>query len=205
MSLIRRRRMHTMNARLDKPTRQRRQGITGVDRDGSILRTHPLPLALRVKNLQSCNGLAEEQSDCSQIGMAGTVQIADSLVLLCTAGCVVHVAEMVFTFDIVLVIADELVFVWEVEEDGEKTEELFNYFSMAFLECHLVWSRFIKYRNKGRTYPAKSLDFTKMLRKNCRLMSLVMPIELGNVVYLHIILDAIPKADPSIINLSSKL
>ena len=125
MSLIRRRRMHTMNARLDKPTRQRRQGITGVDRDGSILRAHPLPLALRVKNLQSCNGLAEEQSDCSQIGMAGTVQIADSLVLLCTAGCVVHVAEMVFTFDIVLVIADELVFVWEVEGGWRKDGEAF--------------------------------------------------------------------------------
>lgn len=133
MSLIRRRRMHTMDTRLDKPTRQRRQGVTSIDRDGSILRTHPLPLALRVKNLQSCNGLAEKQSDCSQVGVAGTVQIADSSVLLCTAGCVVHVAEMVLTFDVVLMVADELVFVWEVKEDGEETEEFFNYFGVAFL------------------------------------------------------------------------
>lgn len=44
-----------------------------------------------------------------------------------------------------------------------------------------------------------------MLRKNGRLLSLVMSVELGNVVYLHIILDAIPKADRSIINLSSTL
>lgn len=44
-----------------------------------------------------------------------------------------------------------------------------------------------------------------MVRKNCRLLSLVMSIELGNIVYLHIILDAIPKADRSIINLSSTL
>ena len=140
MSLIRRRRMHAMDTRLDKPTRQRRQGIAGVDRDGSILRTHPLPLALRVKNLQGCNGLAEKQSDCSQIGMAGAVQIADSSVLVCTAGCVVHVAEVVFAFGVVLMIADELAFVWEVEEDGEETEKLFNYFGVAFLWYCLVLS-----------------------------------------------------------------
>lgn len=133
MSLIRWRCMHTMDTRLDKPTRQSRQGITSVDRDGPILRTHPLPLALRVKDLQSCNGLAEKQSDSSQVGMAGAVQIADSSVLVCTAGCVVHVAEMVFAFGVVLVIADELVFVWEVEEDGKEAEELFDYFGVAFL------------------------------------------------------------------------
>ena len=44
-----------------------------------------------------------------------------------------------------------------------------------------------------------------MLRKNGRLLSLVMSVELGNVVYLHIIPDAIPKADRSIINHSSTL
>lgn len=44
--------------------------------------------------------------------MAGTVQFADLFVHLYTAGCVVHVAEVVFAFGVVLMVADELVFVW---------------------------------------------------------------------------------------------
>ena len=39
-----------------------------------------------------------------------------------------------------------------------------------------------------------------MIRENWRLLSMVMSVELGDIVYLHIILDAIPKADRSIIS-----
>jgi hypothetical protein len=45
----------------------------------------------------------------------------------------VHVAEVIFAFGVVLMVADELVFVWELEEDGEETEELLNYLCVAFL------------------------------------------------------------------------
>lgn len=41
---------------------------------------------------------------------------------------------MVFAFDVVLVVADELVFVWELKEDGEESEELLDYFGVAFLD-----------------------------------------------------------------------
>lgn len=51
-----------------------------------------------------------------------------------------HVAEVVFAFGVVLVIADELVFIWELEEDGKETEEFCDYFCVAFL-YRLVWYR----------------------------------------------------------------
>ena len=44
-----------------------------------------------------------------------------------------------------------------------------------------------------------------MVCKNGRLLSLVMSIELGDVVYLYVILDAIPKAGRSMISLSPTL
>jgi len=46
MSLVGRRGMHPMDTRFDQATRKRRQRITGVDSDGSILRLHPFPLSL---------------------------------------------------------------------------------------------------------------------------------------------------------------
>ena len=52
--------MHTMNTRLDQATRERRQRITGVDRNGSILGLHPLPVPLRIEDLQSRDRLTEE-------------------------------------------------------------------------------------------------------------------------------------------------
>lgn len=127
-----------MDTRLDKATSQSRQGITGIDRDGSILRTHPLPLAFGIEDLQCGYWLAEKKSDRSQVCVTGTVQIADLFVFVYAARRVVHVAEMVFAFGFILMIADELVFVWEPEKDGEETEELLNHFRVAFL-YHLAW------------------------------------------------------------------
>lgn len=53
--------MDTVNARLDVTARKRRQGVTSVDGDGTVLRLHPFPVALRIQDLQGCDGLAEEQ------------------------------------------------------------------------------------------------------------------------------------------------
>lgn len=130
--------MHTMDTRLNKATRQSRQGITGIDRDGPILRTHPLPLAFGIEDLQCGYWLAEKKSNRSQVCVTWTVQIADLLVFVYAARSVVHVAEVVFTFGFILMIADELVFVWELEKDGEEAEELLNHFRVTFL-YHLAW------------------------------------------------------------------
>lgn len=43
-------------------------------------------------------------------------------------------------------------------------------------------------------YPLKSFDFIKMICQNCGMLPLVVSIELGNIVHLHIILDAVSKA-----------
>lgn len=49
--LVLRRRMHPMNTRLDQPTRQCSKGVARVYRDRPILRSYPLPLALRIEDL----------------------------------------------------------------------------------------------------------------------------------------------------------
>lgn len=44
-----------------------------------------------------------------------------------------HVSEVVFPLDVVLMVTYELVFIGKFEEDGEKAEELFDDFRVAFL------------------------------------------------------------------------
>jgi hypothetical protein len=106
MRLIIRWRVHTMNRRLEEITSQSLQSVADVDRDGLVLRLDPLPLLLRIQDLQSGDGLAEEKCDAAQVGMAGRVELANLIVDVRGAGCVVHVAEVVFAFDVVLVVFD---------------------------------------------------------------------------------------------------
>lgn len=120
VSLVIWRSMNTMYRRLEEVARQSLQGVADVDRDGLVLRLDPLPLLLRVQNLQSSNRLAEEKRDAAQVSVAWRVELANLLVNLRGARCVVHVAKMVFAFDVVLVLFDELVFVGEFEDDGEE-------------------------------------------------------------------------------------
>lgn len=106
MSLIIRRRVNTMDRRLEEVTSQSLQSVADVDRDGLVLRLDPLPLLLRVQDLQSSDGLAEEKRDTAQVGVAWRVELADLLVDFGGARCVVHIAEVVFAFDVVLVVFD---------------------------------------------------------------------------------------------------
>jgi hypothetical protein len=125
--------MHTVNAGFDQATRERSQGIAGVDRDGPVLGSHPLPLSFGVENLKGSYRLSEKQSHSSQVSVAGTIQLADLLVLLGAASCVVHVAQVVLTLDVVLVVFDQLILIRKLKENGEEAEQLLYYFSMAFL------------------------------------------------------------------------
>jgi hypothetical protein len=113
VSLIIRWRVNAVNRRLEEVARQSLQSVADVDRDGLVLRLDPLPLLLRVQNLQSSDGLAEEKRDAAQVGVAWRVELADLFVDLRGAGGVVHVAEVVFAFGVVLMLFDELVFVGE--------------------------------------------------------------------------------------------
>lgn len=44
-----------------------------------------------------------------------------------------HITEMIFSLDVVLVVTHELIFVGEFKEDSEEPEKLFDYFCVAFL------------------------------------------------------------------------
>jgi hypothetical protein len=131
MGLIIRRGVDAMNRRLEEVASQSLQRVADVDRDGLVLRLDPLPLLLRVQNLQSSNWLAEEKRDTAQVSVAWRVEFADLLVNLRGARRIVHVAKMVFTLDVVLMLFDELVFVGEFENDGEEAEELDDDFVVA--------------------------------------------------------------------------
>lgn len=61
MSLIRRRGMYTMYARLQVAAADGGQSITDVHRQRSRLRLDPLPLSLIVADLERCDWLSEKQ------------------------------------------------------------------------------------------------------------------------------------------------
>ena len=164
-----------MNRRLEEVASQSLQRVADVDRDGLVLRLDPLPLLFRVQNLQSSNWLAEEKRDTAQVSVAWRVELANLLVNFRGARSVVHVAKMVFTLDVVLVLFDELVFVGEFEYDGEEAEKLDDYFVVAF--------------------SAESFDFFDVILQNRRLCTLVVAVELGDVVDLDRVGNSLRESD----------
>jgi hypothetical protein len=175
MRLIVRRRVNTMNRRLEEVTSQSLQRVADVDRDGLVLRLDPLPLLLRVQNLQSSDGLAEEERDAAQVSVAWRIELADLLVDFRGAGCVVHVAEMVFAFNVVLVVSDELIFVGDFEDDGEEAEELDDDFAVAFA--------------------AEGFDFFDVVLQDGGLGTLVVAVELREVIHLHVVFDGFGESE----------
>ena len=175
MSLIVRRGVDTMNRRLEEVASQSLQRVADVDRDGLVLRLDPLPLLLGVQDLQSSDRLAEEKRDAAQISVAWRVELADLLMNLRRARRIMHVAKMVFTLDVVLVLFDELIFVGEFEYDGEEAEKLDDYFVVAF--------------------SAESFDFFDVILQNRRLCTLVVAVELGDVVDLDRVGNSLRESD----------
>lgn len=85
-----------------------------------------------------------------------------------------HVAEMILALDVVLVVFDELVFVFEFKDDGEETEEL--------------------HYDEVVTFPAECLDLLDVVLQNWRLSTLMVAVEFGQVVDLDVILDVLGKS-----------
>jgi hypothetical protein len=81
---------------------------------------------------------------------------------------------MVFALDVVLVVADELVFVGEFEEDCEEAEELLDDFGVAFA--------------------AEGLDFGYVCCEDGGLAAVVSAVEFRDVVHLHVVFDAVSEA-----------
>ena len=128
VSLVVRRCVDAVDGRLEEVSSQSLQRIADVDSDGLVLRLDPLPLLLRVQDLQSGNGLAEEKCDASKISVTWRVKLADLRVELRRASSVVHVSEMIFSLDVVLVVFDQLIFIGEFEDDGKEAKELVYHF-----------------------------------------------------------------------------
>lgn len=65
--------------------------------------------------------------------MTGTVKLADLLVIFGVTGRIMHIAQMVLALDIVLVVADQLIFIRQFKQDCEEAQKLLNDFGVAFL------------------------------------------------------------------------
>lgn len=167
--------MYAVHTRLEIVTSERLKGVANVDSDGLVLRLDPLPPLLRVQDLQSSNWLPEEQCDTAEVSVSWRVQLADFTIQLRRAGGVVHVAEMILALDIVLVLLDELVFVFEFEDDGKETQKL--------------------HYDKIVTFSAEGFDLLDMVLENRRLGTLVVAIKLGKVVDLNVVLDSVGESD----------
>jgi hypothetical protein len=95
----------------------------------------------------------------------------------------VHVAQVVFTLDVVLVVLYELIFVRKFEHDGEKAEKLDYDFRMAL--------------------SAEVFDLLDVVLKDRRLGALMVPIELGEVVYLDVVHNRLSQPD-QLVSLGTK-
>ena len=89
-------------------------------------------------------------------------------------GSVVHISEMILSLDIVLVVFDQLIFVGKLEDDGEEAEKLDDYFVVAL--------------------SAESFDFFDVILQNRRLCTLVVAVELGDVVDLDRVGDSLSES-----------
>ena len=77
--------------------------------------------------------MAEEERHGTQVGVARSVQISDQLVLLRRPSGIMHITQMILALDVVLVIADQLIFVRQLEKDSEEAQKSLNNFFVAFL------------------------------------------------------------------------
>lgn len=112
-----------MDGALDIVSGEQTESVASVDGKGRVLGFDPLPLAARVVlNLETSNGLTEEESPASEIGVTGGDELAEFGVLFGGELVVLHVAKVVFTLDLVPVAAGEIV-VRKLEGDGKQDVE----------------------------------------------------------------------------------
>lgn len=101
--------------------------------------------------------------------MARGVEVADNTTFLEGTSLVVHVAEVVFSLDVVYMVADELVLVWELEQVGEELEQFDDDLLVAFA--------------------AKGFDLFAMVLEDGWVDALVVAVEFGQVVDLDVVSD----------------
>lgn len=94
---------YAVNGAADVASGEEIERVTGVDRNGAILRLDPLPLArLVVLDLEGGDGLTEQKRERSKVGMA-TSPKAELRVLLGRELGVLHVPKVVLALLLVAV------------------------------------------------------------------------------------------------------
>ena len=84
-----------MDRAADVPAREQPECVAGVDGQRAVLGAHPFPLARRmVSDLQSRDGLAEEQRERAQVGVSAAPQ-PEPRVLLGRKLAVFHVPQVI--------------------------------------------------------------------------------------------------------------
>lgn len=137
MALILGRERNTVDRRLDVVARQETQRIARVDGQAAIERLGPLPLArLVVLDLQGGHGLAEQQGDGAQVGVARGPQAVGQLSDFgLIEFAVLHVSEVGFVVDVPAVDLGEEV--WgQLEGEGDEGVEGVKDFVVEVLSWH---------------------------------------------------------------------
>jgi len=112
-----------MDGALDIVGGEQVESVTSVDSEGRILGFDPLPVATRVVfDLETSDGLTEEESPASEVGMTTNDNFSKFGVLFGGVLVVLHIAKMVFTLDLILVAAGEIA-LGKLEGDGKQDVE----------------------------------------------------------------------------------
>ncbi len=171
LALVLGRRNDPVHRTLQPSARQVRQRVGQVDGDGTGLRGDVAPLAVGVaEDLQSCDGLAEQERHGAQVGVAAAFAVVAGLPLLLAAWVVQHVAHVVLGFLVVRVLSGQVVLVRQAQDDGEQAQQ--------------------RQHDVGVQRAVEVLDLGKVRLQQRRLVVLAREVgrELGEVVDLHVVL-----------------
>lgn len=112
-----------MDAAPEKTVGQELQRVGDVDGDGAVEGPHPLPAAVLAAHLQGRDGLAEQQGEAAEVGVALDPDVVEPRVGLGVAGVVLHVPQVAVREGVVAVEMGEVV-LGKLEDDGEEGQEL---------------------------------------------------------------------------------
>lgn len=123
LSLVLRGRDNAVHGGLEPAACEVRDGVSEVDGDGSGLCGDPGPVAVFAEDLEPRDGLAEEQREGPEIGVSACGAVFCFGPFGLRAWVVDHVSAVVLALAVVRVLLDEVVFVRELEDDGEETQQ----------------------------------------------------------------------------------
>lgn len=108
---------------------------------------------------------------------------------------------MILALDVVLVLADELVFIRKFKEQREELQQLDDDFVMAFLEGGVSAHNSSELNSgfsKRLSYPGEALNLLDIILEYRRLLAFMVAIKFGDIIDLDVVLDTISEAFNSV-------